>query len=138
MGVHVWIVFIYKINEDCFQLQCNTYLGFMHLQTRCSCCLVFQTLPKVIRKAQIDRQSIFYKLESSSSIFPRKRILLYAFQNLFLILLHLCIFVNLLFSICYSSSFWTIKLVQYVFAMIPVLILYHLNCWVQNYHYCAI
>ncbi|KAL2514504.1 Telomerase reverse transcriptase [Forsythia ovata] len=40
-----------------------------------SCCSVFQNLPKIIKKVQVDRKSIFYRLESSSSMFPRKHIL---------------------------------------------------------------
>ncbi|KAL3537415.1 hypothetical protein ACH5RR_000781 [Cinchona calisaya] len=53
----------------------NTNVDLSSEKTMCSCCLVFQTLPRVITKAQINRQSIFYKLKSSSSIFPRKHIL---------------------------------------------------------------
>ncbi|CAA2973214.1 telomerase reverse transcriptase isoform X1 [Olea europaea subsp. europaea] len=40
-----------------------------------SCCSVFRNLPKIIKKVQVDRKSIFYRLESSSSMFPRKYIL---------------------------------------------------------------
>ncbi|XP_071931682.1 telomerase reverse transcriptase-like isoform X2 [Coffea arabica] len=60
----------------------DNFSGVLHPDSRlssektcCSCCLVFRTLPEVIKKTQIDRQSIFYKLENSSSIFPRKHIL---------------------------------------------------------------
>ncbi|CAI9769450.1 unnamed protein product [Fraxinus pennsylvanica] len=39
-----------------------------------SCCSVFQNLPKIIKKVQVNRKSLFYRLESSS-MFPRKHIL---------------------------------------------------------------
>ncbi|CAL5400262.1 unnamed protein product [Camellia sinensis] len=39
---------------------------------QCSCCLVLQTLQRVTREAGIDKQFMFYKLECSSSVFPRK------------------------------------------------------------------
>lgn len=40
-------------------------------------CLGFQVAQKVAKGAEIDRKSLFYNLERSSSIFPRKRILLH-------------------------------------------------------------
>ncbi|CAL5339266.1 unnamed protein product [Camellia sinensis] len=46
---------------------------------QCSCCLVLQTLQRVTREAGIDKQFMFYKLECSSSVFPRK--LFYTDQN---------------------------------------------------------
>ncbi|CAL5339268.1 unnamed protein product [Camellia sinensis] len=42
---------------------------------QCSCCLVLQTLQHVTREAWIDKQFMFYKLECSSSVFPRKHVL---------------------------------------------------------------
>ncbi|XP_052170563.1 telomerase reverse transcriptase [Diospyros lotus] len=42
---------------------------------QCTCCLVLQNLQYVAREAHIDRQSMFYKLECSSLVFPRKHIL---------------------------------------------------------------
>ncbi|XP_057499011.1 telomerase reverse transcriptase isoform X2 [Actinidia eriantha] len=41
----------------------------------CSCCLLLQNIQYVTGDAQIDRQSMFYRLESSSSVFPRKHVL---------------------------------------------------------------
>ncbi|KAA8520248.1 hypothetical protein F0562_014504 [Nyssa sinensis] len=45
------------------------------MSLHCSCCLVLQTVQKVTKNAQINRQSMFYKLECSSSVIPRKHIL---------------------------------------------------------------
>ncbi|KAI3445021.1 hypothetical protein Pfo_001686 [Paulownia fortunei] len=42
---------------------------------RCFCCSVFQNEPKMNKNAEIDRQNIFYKLENSTSMFPRKHVL---------------------------------------------------------------
>ncbi|KAL7239924.1 hypothetical protein ACSBR2_005732 [Camellia fascicularis] len=42
---------------------------------QCSCCLVLQTLQRVTREAGIDKQFMFYKLECSSLVFPRKHVL---------------------------------------------------------------
>ncbi|XP_060217196.1 telomerase reverse transcriptase isoform X1 [Lycium barbarum] len=47
----------------------------------CSCCLVFQILPEVKKETQINRQTMFYKLESCSSVFPPKHILNYLKPN---------------------------------------------------------
>lgn len=62
----------------------STYFGLVKClcfscqqkNTWCSCCLVFQTIPEVKKEVQINRQTIFYKLESFPSVFPSKRILL--------------------------------------------------------------
>ncbi|KAM3265310.1 telomerase reverse transcriptase isoform X1 [Capsicum annuum] len=41
----------------------------------CSCCLVFETLSEVNKELQINRRTIFYNLESCSSVFPSEHIL---------------------------------------------------------------
>ncbi|CAA0808900.1 Telomerase reverse transcriptase, partial [Striga hermonthica] len=46
------------------------------INSRCFCCSVFQNEPKMKRNAEIDRQNIFYKLEDSTLMLPRKRILI--------------------------------------------------------------
>ncbi|MCD7456703.1 hypothetical protein HAX54_032814 [Datura stramonium] len=45
------------------------------INARCSCCLVFETLSEVKKEIQINRQTMFHKLESCSSVFPSKHIL---------------------------------------------------------------
>ncbi|XP_073129217.1 telomerase reverse transcriptase isoform X2 [Henckelia pumila] len=41
----------------------------------CFCCLVFRNLPKLAKSAEIRRRNIFYRLENSSSMFPKMHIL---------------------------------------------------------------
>ncbi|KAK7323478.1 hypothetical protein VNO77_26952 [Canavalia gladiata] len=41
----------------------------------CSCCLILQSVPTVPKRTDIKRQSIFYNLESSCSVLPKKHIL---------------------------------------------------------------
>ncbi|XP_073027917.1 telomerase reverse transcriptase isoform X1 [Primulina eburnea] len=43
--------------------------------SQCFCCLVFRNLPKLAKSAEIRRRNIFYRLENSSSVFPKKHIL---------------------------------------------------------------
>ncbi|CAK9164658.1 unnamed protein product, partial [Ilex paraguariensis] len=48
---------------------------FETMPSQCSCCLVLQTLRGVKECSQINRQPLFYNLERSSYVLPRKHIL---------------------------------------------------------------
>lgn len=55
---------VYDLNIVCLQMP-----------VLCSCCLQLQAVGKFCKGAQIQRRSIFYNLESSTSGFPKRRIL---------------------------------------------------------------
>nr|XP_009765712.1 PREDICTED: telomerase reverse transcriptase isoform X2 [Nicotiana sylvestris] len=61
-------------DQNC-DVSSNSVLLLEKKNTWCSCCLVFQTIPEVKKEVQINRQTIFYKLESFPSVFPSKHIL---------------------------------------------------------------
>ncbi|KAE9600832.1 putative RNA-directed DNA polymerase [Lupinus albus] len=70
---------ILPINTDGLHgsFQCdNTSLSIHEkLPWQCSCCLILQSLPTVPKKTNIKRQAIFYNLEPSFSVLPKKHIL---------------------------------------------------------------
>ncbi|KAL8061620.1 hypothetical protein ABFX02_02G097500 [Erythranthe guttata] len=43
--------------------------------SHCFCCSVFQEAPKMNRNAEIDRWDVFYKIDKSTSMFPKNHIL---------------------------------------------------------------
>ncbi|XP_070031847.1 telomerase reverse transcriptase isoform X2 [Nicotiana tomentosiformis] len=61
-------------DQNC-DVSSNSMLLLEKKNTWCSCCLVFQTIPGVKKEVQINRQTIFYKLESFPSVFPSKHIM---------------------------------------------------------------
>ncbi|KAL2616730.1 hypothetical protein AAZV13_08G144400 [Glycine max] len=68
-------------NKDCMRatsLPNTTSLSYhakLQMPWQCSCCLILQSLPAVPKRTDIKRQSIFYNLESSHAVFPKKHIL---------------------------------------------------------------
>lgn len=48
---------------------------YLQMQEKCPCCLILQAPLLVTKGNHIDRHSIFYSLEYSSTVLPRKRIL---------------------------------------------------------------
>ncbi|XP_061352944.1 telomerase reverse transcriptase [Gastrolobium bilobum] len=60
-------------------LQCDnnrlSYHKKLQMLRQCSCCLVLPSLTAVPKRTDIKRQSIFYNLESSFSVLPKKHIL---------------------------------------------------------------
>ncbi|KAG5000321.1 hypothetical protein JHK87_021393 [Glycine soja] len=66
-------------NKDCMHatsLPNTTSLSYhAKMPWQCSCCLILQSLPAVPKRTDIKRQSIFYNLESSHAVFPKKHIL---------------------------------------------------------------
>ncbi|KAL2616729.1 hypothetical protein AAZX31_08G154700 [Glycine max] len=66
-------------NKDCMRatsLPNTTSLSYhAKMPWQCSCCLILQSLPAVPKRTDIKRQSIFYNLESSHAVFPKKHIL---------------------------------------------------------------
>ncbi|XP_019465214.1 PREDICTED: telomerase reverse transcriptase isoform X2 [Lupinus angustifolius] len=67
------------INKDGLHasFQCDNISLSIHekLPWQCSCCLILQSLPTVPKRTNIKRQSIFYNLEPSFSVLPKKHIL---------------------------------------------------------------
>ncbi|KAK7243572.1 hypothetical protein RIF29_38375 [Crotalaria pallida] len=57
--------------------QCDNTSISIHEQMpwQCSCCLILQSLPTVAKRTDIKRQAIFYNLEPSFSVLPKKHIL---------------------------------------------------------------
>ncbi|CAJ1958847.1 unnamed protein product [Sphenostylis stenocarpa] len=56
--------------------QPNTSISSSHakMSLQCSCCLILQSPPAVPKRTDIKRKCIFYSLESSGSVLPKKRI----------------------------------------------------------------
>ncbi|KAK4743956.1 hypothetical protein SAY87_010268 [Trapa incisa] len=59
----------YILRAEC---HCNIKSTLKKISMLCSCCLQFQAIGKFHKGCQIQRRSIFYNLESSSSGFPKR------------------------------------------------------------------
>ncbi|KAJ1381436.1 Telomerase reverse transcriptase [Sesbania bispinosa] len=63
-------------NTDCLDASLqheNTSLSYrVKMLWQCPCCLILRSLPTVPKRTDIKRQSIFYNLESSLSVLPKK------------------------------------------------------------------
>ncbi|RYQ95799.1 hypothetical protein Ahy_B08g091158 isoform B [Arachis hypogaea] len=77
---------MHTTNNDCAHasFQCdNTSPSFHEKMTwQCSCCLLLQSLPAVQKTIDIKRHLIFYNIESSPSVLPKKHILYSLWPNL--------------------------------------------------------
>ncbi|CAI8596170.1 unnamed protein product [Vicia faba] len=68
-------------NTDCMlanQQHGNTNLSChkkLQMLQKCSCCVILHSLPTVPKRTDINRKYIFYNLESSLSVLPKKHIL---------------------------------------------------------------
>ncbi|XP_068499020.1 telomerase reverse transcriptase isoform X5 [Phaseolus vulgaris] len=69
---------ILPTGSDCLRPPSTSSLSYhakLQMSLQCSCCLILQSLPAVPKRTNIQRQSIFYSLESSHSVLPKKNIL---------------------------------------------------------------
>ncbi|XP_068499017.1 telomerase reverse transcriptase isoform X2 [Phaseolus vulgaris] len=67
---------ILPTGSDCLRPPSTSSLSYhAKMSLQCSCCLILQSLPAVPKRTNIQRQSIFYSLESSHSVLPKKNIL---------------------------------------------------------------
>ncbi|XP_027343791.1 telomerase reverse transcriptase [Abrus precatorius] len=67
-------------NTDCLHASfqrdnTRSYDAKLQMLRQCSCCLILQSVPTVPKRTDIKRLSIFYNLESSCSVLPKKHIL---------------------------------------------------------------
>ncbi|XP_022636925.1 telomerase reverse transcriptase isoform X3 [Vigna radiata var. radiata] len=66
------------LEENSLNIQPNTsslsYHAELQMSLQCACCLILQSLPAVPKRTNIQRQSIFYSLEPSRSVLPKKNV----------------------------------------------------------------